>query len=995
MSRHLLGLATLWLALVAAMPLPLKPPPPDVTPLVPFVSAPLDKPALQIPRSALPLQPMEVPPLPPATVALPAATKPAAPVPAPRVLPCAGAWLRIASESLECGRARFVKGELEDAARALEQAIRAGGNPDLLVEARYWQAETSYRLGSFEESDRLFRQVVADRGAADLAPWALHGSGWTALRLGDGPRALDAFRRLATTNLPPPLNVWTRHGLALALYALRQYDQAEKTWADLAARRPAPAGLERDVVFWHGEALARLGRSDEAARELARFAQGGPHPLLATSLLRLGWASRDAAKPADAAAAFRAYLGTPVPPPGTEGSASERDWADLGLALTSIASSDWNAATQQVNQLQGRRSPLAVPARLRLVGAAMENGQATVALNLTQDLLAITLTPAARAWVLLVKGEAHYAEGNRDEARTQYELVRGIDPASLVGRRATLRLAQTNFELREFAQALADLVPLLNAGVPTDLRNAALMLQGEAAYHAGNYGLAADAYRRALVELPTDPQMPVVRTALAWTALRQGRRDEALQQFQEVARTQSGDPRAVDALVLASELLLASGSFDQARELLERIMATQANHPHTEFVRLNYGLLLARTGQHGLAQRQLRDWIGRAPFPPLLGRAHIGLGATLLATGRPAEAAREFTAAQREGGADLAGLGLGAVALADRRLDDAAKSFTEARDQGSPAIARAAEYGLAVVAYSLGKHREFRPVAQAALDAAPRSPMAPRLLYVLAGLGTEDKDWPVAVAYAKRLVTDFSDDEAADDVLMRVGDDAGRAGAWPVVYDMLTLLRQRYPQSPFVEDSRLLLAQSQVETGRAGEAQKALDDFVAAAPNDARAPQLLIALARAREAAGDRAGALDAFDRAARLVPATAWTPDARLAHGRLLAAEKRWPDARASLEPVLRQADPGLAAQAALAIGATFAGAGDQLQAAEYYLSAAYLAPDAPAGRRALIEAGRALAALKQPDAAATLYRKLIAQSGVPADLADAARQGLADLKR
>src|SRR2546422_11578883 len=86
------------------------------------------------------------------------------------------------------------------------------------------------------------------------------------------------------------------------------------------------------------------------------------------------------------------------------------------------------------------------------------------------------------------------------------------------------------------------------------------MLQGEGAYHAGNYAQAADAYRRVLVEFPTDGQTPTLRTALAWTALRQGRRDEALQQFLEVSRTQSGDPRAADALVLASELMLAAGN---------------------------------------------------------------------------------------------------------------------------------------------------------------------------------------------------------------------------------------------------------------------------------------------------------------------------------------------------------------------------------------------------------------------------------------------------
>src|SRR5262249_59153002 len=100
----------------------------------------------------------------------------------------------------------------------------------------------------------------------------------------------------------------------------------------------------------------------------------------------------------------------------------------------------------------------------------------------------------------------------------------------------------------------------------------------------------------------------------------------------------------------------------------------------------------ARGGGGGRPHGGRRGGAGRAPFPPLLGRAHAALGATLLATGRPADAAREFAAAQREGVGDLAGLGLGAVALAERRFDDATKSFTEARDQGSAPIAKAAGY---------------------------------------------------------------------------------------------------------------------------------------------------------------------------------------------------------------------------------------------------------------------------------------------------------------
>jgi TolA-binding protein len=87
--------------------------------------------------------------------------------------------------------------------------------------------------------------------------------------------------------------------------------------------------------------------------------------------------------------------------------------------------------------------------------------------------------------------------------------------------------------------------------------------------------------------------------------------------------------------------------------------------------------------------------------------------------------------------------------------------------------------------------------------------------------------------------------------------------------------------------------------------------------------------------------------------------------------------------------------AQAAQVLGSTYQGEGNHQAAAEYFLTAAYLAPESPAGRQAMLEAAKSFAALKQPDSAAIVYRKLLAQAGLPADVADAARQGLAALGR
>src|SRR5207244_11618895 len=96
-------------------------------------------------------------------------------------------------------------------------------------------------------------------------------------------------------------------------------------------------------------------------------------------------------------------------------------------------------------------------------------------------------------------------QGNLDEPRTQYDLARRADPTTATGWFAGLRVAQINFELREFAQAARDLAGLVATAPSAEARATALLLQAEAAYHAGTYAAASAAFRRALVEFSGHP----------------------------------------------------------------------------------------------------------------------------------------------------------------------------------------------------------------------------------------------------------------------------------------------------------------------------------------------------------------------------------------------------------------------------------------------------------------------------------------------------------
>ena len=994
MRRPVASISTALLAALLAAPwtlgamaspppvLPLTAPLPDLVGLLEFVGAPLDKPPVPIPSVALPGIPEALPAPPPAAISLP--DKPAAAPPPSRTLACAGTWLGVASESLECGIARYHDGRYDEAARSFEQAVRlARDRQDVERAGRYWLGESYWKLGRIELADRTFaRMAAAGSGGDGLDLWAQASSGWTALRLGDFARAREAFARLLAARPPYPLDGYGRFGLALSLYGLARYEEAERAWSDAASQR-MPAPLARDTLFWKGETLARLKQYEPASAELGRFVRGGAHPLLGTASLRLGWVLIADGKYSDAVARLREAQRL---------TREEQDWRDAGLVLALLGAGDLDGARGAARPLGQRGSIVSLPVQLKLLEALVIAQRSSQADVLGQELLAGNLDRDARAWVLLLKGEASRTAGNLDDARTQYDLARTTSPGRETARYATFRLAQANFEFREFKLAAQEAGQVAMLATAPDLRDAALVLQAESAYAAGDYAGAGPAYGRVLADAPQHPQAPLLQLSMAWVALRRNQRDEARRRFLEFAAQHATDPHRPEALLLASELALRAGDIEGGRRILDEMIAEYPSSPRTQFARLNRGIALARAGDLAAAQQEISEWLARSPFLPLVGRARAALGVVQLASGRSADAARDFAAARKEGEGALAVLGLGTVALSESRWDDAERELKEASAAGTTAITAAADYGLAVVALQRGSAAAFRNLATQALAAAPSGPMAPRLLYVLTGLSVDEKDWPGALASAKRLVSQFKDADVGDDALERVVEGAAQAKAWPVVSESYQLLRQQYPRSPFVDASRGLFAEAELENGRPDVARGELEPLVAQL-SPGEAGRALLLLARAREAAGDRAGALDAYSRAAQAgVPASG---DAAVQQARLLIDEKKWAEARAVLEPLMKTSEPAAVAQAAQALGSTYEGEGDHQAAAEYYLTAAYLAPESPGGRQAMLDAAKSFAALKQPDSAAIVYRKLLAQAGVPADVADAARQGLAALGR
>jgi TolA-binding protein len=969
-NRHAIALGLSWLALVAAAPtpVPVELPLPDLTPLVAILPAPIDKPPVPLPDFAMPPPPELAPELPPPRLVLdPGISQPTAPI---GDVDCD--LLTRLTSALRCGKARFQAERYDEAIKAFE---RVSGER----EARYWLGESFYRVDRISEADRVFVDVV--RGARDeLTTYARHGSGWTALRLGESARALDAFDTLLkpASGAPQPGVVSARRGRALALSLLGRHDDARQAWGVVLGAGPPPP-LAREAAFWLGEAYGRLGQYAAADEQLTRFTRGGPHPLLGAALLRLGWWRSAAGRPEEAVKAFRDVLAAPV-------GASELELAYFGIAEASIAAGDLPSARDAIRSLEQRSSRLLRPALLAMARAAATKRQGD-AHRVNQELLGRQLGASERAWVLTLEGELFRAEGKRDEARTRYDLARMADPTGGIGQYSRLRLGQLNFEFREFAQAREDVRPLLAQLAAGDLLAPALLLAGDAAYYDRAYDAAILEFRRFLVEFQSHPSAPAATLSVGWAELRRGREAEAQVIFADFARERPDSPLAPDALLLAAELSAGAGDVAAALEQLERMSARYPNHPQAALARLNRAILLLQSGRARDAMPWLRDYIAREADSPQIGPARAALGVAMLSARRFPEARQEFADARQAGTGALASLGLGVAATGLRQWDAAVEALREARETGPPAIGGAAEYGLAVVAFTRGQQDEFRKLAAARVAAGGASPP---LLYALVTVGVEQKAWGDALEAAKRLVAAFASDATVDSALARLGLAAAAEKQWPIARDALSLLRASTPRSLFVDQSLLPWAEAQVETGGVAAARAPLEEFVKTATNDARLPRAWFFLARIREDTGDRAGAIEAYTRAAR---GPDWTPAVQLRFARLLVSERRWSEARTALDELMKSGDPATVTEAAFLQGQAHDADGNPATAVRYYMTAAYVAPESPFGRRALLAAGASYIALKQPDNAAIAYNKLLAQANLPPDLAQRAREELAKL--
>jgi len=237
------------------------------------------------------------------------------------------------------GKARLQTGDLEAALEAFKRAETMTPAPGRPQEARFWEAETLFRLKRFADARSAYDDVLRADAAGPVAAEALYGRSWSEVELKRPEAAVAGFREL--------LSAFPDHALApsATLQAARTLADQKKTseatalLTDFKKKFPN-SPLVPDAMFWSGYLKTTGGDARGGVADLRAFLSAYPNHAQAP-------AARKAIDQADAQVTRRTALDQ------ANAAFKQKNWKAAVTYATAATKSDEDAVRSEAWLLVG------------------------------------------------------------------------------------------------------------------------------------------------------------------------------------------------------------------------------------------------------------------------------------------------------------------------------------------------------------------------------------------------------------------------------------------------------------------------------------------------------------------------------------------------------------------------------------------------------------------------------------------------------------------
>jgi len=213
------------------------------------------------------------------------------------------------------GKARLSQGSLEAALEAFQKAEGFSPVPGKPQEARFWEAETLYRLKRFTDARAAYARVISAEPSSPLLPDALYSMGWADLELKRHDAAALDFGRLVKEFPDHAATPSAAIQLARALIETKHAGEAVVVLEPFASKYPEHR-LVPAARYYLARARLAAGDLDRGVAELRAFARANPGHELAPSARRVALDTQiKAGKKKELAEEYAALLAHKPPAP--------------------------------------------------------------------------------------------------------------------------------------------------------------------------------------------------------------------------------------------------------------------------------------------------------------------------------------------------------------------------------------------------------------------------------------------------------------------------------------------------------------------------------------------------------------------------------------------------------------------------------------------------------------------------------------------------------
>jgi TolA-binding protein len=742
-------------------------------------------------------------------------------------------------------------------------------------------------LGEHAQAAERFERLLARHPDSRHAGEAALQAGIAHLRAGDAAAARRALEDVRVAR-GPESDYWLAR-------AQREGGDAEAALATLEralGARP-DAELAARLQSERGDALADLGRGDEAAR--AWRSAGGDYGLYAAAVAALN-AGRSADALAGAEELLRAHPDSQY-----------ADDARLAAGEAALALGEHARAEAHFERLASGTGALRLRGASRAAWCRYLAGDAAEAERRFAGLAAEAGAAPEAEEALYMAGRAAEEAGDAQAAARHWtQWLARHDGAP---RTSEVRLGLARVIGPE--QALEHLTAAAREAPSGPAREEALFRLGEQLAATGERDGAARAHQRLLEESPDSAFAPAAGYALAWLQHEQGDHAAARAQLERLfARGELegelalaarelgvwieaalGDPaaagRAWDAFervcrddarrLAALEVVLAAcrkaGARSEAAPRIERFLASTRDRALAARALVEATWLALDAGDAETAEAAVRAALRVAP-----AEARAGAGGQSLAEAVFFVGEARWSAGERERAGELYGLAQGA-AQGELAARVAYKQGFAALERGDAAAAEAAFERL------LAEH--------------PQSPLAGECLALLGESRLARGDAAGAIEPLTRLIEEQPRHASVPRALLRLGVAQGELEAWPACESALREFLRRAPDDPQAALAELWRARALARRGE-GRAARAGLERVVERDKGALGAQARLELGALLEASGDLDGALAEYLKVGVLYADGPSVAEALFRAGRCLEAQDQPAAARERYREVL-----------------------------------------------------------------------------------------------